>query len=87
MSTSSVVHEALDQDSSLEPALVPDQLVAERAVQIDDHELLVTLEGCIGGPDRRGGVCSPRQAEVNDEWDLDAPLAADEDGDGKRVSC
>ena len=42
-------------------------------MQLDDHELLVTLEGGIDGPDRRGGVHSPRQAEVDDGWDLDAP--------------
>ena len=44
--------EDLEQDPSLDPALVADELeLEELGAQLDDPELLVTLEGGIDDPD------------------------------------
>ena len=73
--------EAIEQDPSLDPSLVVDEReLEELGAQLDDPELLVTLEGGIDDPD---GIDTPRlwrDPELDDGWDLSAPLAVDEDG-------
>ena len=77
--TDPIFREALEQDPSLEPALVADELeLRELGAQLDDPELLVTLEGGIDDPDGIDGV-PLRKADTDEGWDLDAPLAADEE--------
>jgi hypothetical protein len=74
--------EDLEQDPSLDPALVADELeLEELGAQLDDPELLVTLEGGIDDPD---GADRPpaRHREGEEGWDLGAPLVAGGDGDG-----
>ncbi len=78
--------EELEQDPSLDPALVADELeLEELGAQLDDPELLVTLEGGIDDPDgvdRRPPVVHRREGDEG--WDLGAPLVADEDeGEGE----
>jgi hypothetical protein len=72
--------EDLEQDPSLDPALVADELeLEELGAQLDDPELLVTLEGGIDDPD---GVDRPSVAhhhEGDEGWDLSTPLVAHED--------
>ena len=72
--------EAIEQDPSLDPSLVADEReLEELGAQLDDPELLVTLEGGIDDPD---GIDTPRprrDPELDDGWDLNAPLAVDED--------
>ena len=74
--------EDLEQDPSLDPSLVADELeLEELGAHLDDPELLVTLEGGIDDPD---GVDRPPIAhhhEGDEGWDLSAPLVADEDED------
>ncbi len=71
--------EDLEQDPSLDPALVADELeLEELGAQLDDPELLVTLEGGMDDPD---GVdrSSVRVHRDGDEgWELSAPLVADQ---------
>jgi len=73
--------EALEQDPSLDPALVADELeLEELGAQLDDPELLVTLEGGMDDPD--GADLPPtRHPDGEEGWDLGAPLAAHGDGD------
>ena len=75
--------EDLEQDPSLDPSLVADELeLEELGAQLDDPELLVTLEGGIDDPD---GIDTPRprrHPEVDEGWDLNAPLVADEVDEG-----
>ncbi len=72
--------EAIEQDPSIDPALVADELeLEELGAQLDDPELLVTLEGGIDDPD---GIDTPGprpDPEADEGWDLSAPLAADEE--------
>ncbi len=73
--------EDLERDPSLDPGLVADELeLRELGAQLDDPELLVTLEGGMDDPD---GVDRPgsqeRQADPDQGWDLDAPLVAGEE--------
>ncbi len=74
--------EDLEQDPSLDPSLVADELeLEELGANLDDPELLVTLEGGIDDPD---GVDRPPMAhhhEGGEGWDLSAPLVSDEDED------
>ena len=74
--------EDLEQDPSLDPALVADELeLEELGATLDDPELLVTLEGGIDDPD---GVDRPplaQHSEGDEGWDLSAPLVAAEDED------
>ena len=72
--------EAIEQDPSLDPTLVADEVeLRELGAQLDDPELLVTLEGGIDDPD---GIDTPGprpHPEADEGWDLSAPLAADEE--------
>jgi hypothetical protein len=74
--------EDLEQDPSLDPSLVADELeLEELGANFDDPELLVTLEGGIDDPD---GVDRPPEVhhhEGGEGWDLSAPLVSDEDED------
>jgi hypothetical protein len=82
--TDPVFREALEQDPSLEPALVADDLeLRELGAQLDDPELLVTLEGGMDDPDGIDDAGPRRQAEDEAGWDLDASLSADEGDDGE----
>lgn len=47
--------------------------------QLDDPELLLTLEGGMDDPDGIDGVRPLRRDEIDEGWDLDDPLSADED--------
>ncbi len=77
--TDPVFREALEQDPSLNPTLLVDETeLRELGAQLDDPELLVTLEGGIDDPDGIDGV--PRRMAGTDQgWDLDAPLADDDE--------
>jgi hypothetical protein len=68
--------EDLEQDPSLEPALVADELeLQELGAQLDDPELLVNVQGGMDDPD--GLDEPPSRPRAGDEgWALDAPLAA-----------
>ena len=73
--TGRTFREELEQDPSLDPSLVADELeLEELGAQLDDPELLVTLEGGMDDPD---GVDEPprRPHEGDEGWELDAPLA------------
>ncbi len=77
--------EDLEQDPSLDPALVADELeLEELGAQLDDPELLVTLEGGIDDPD---GVERPptRPRDQDQGWELSAPLVAGEQEDEDRT--
>jgi hypothetical protein len=75
--------EDLEQDPSLDPALVADEReLEELGAQLDDPELLVTLEGGMDDPD---GIDLPRPAGDRDGdkgWDLSTPLVAGEENGG-----
>jgi hypothetical protein len=75
--------ENLEQDPSLDPALVADEReLQELGAQLDDPELLVTLDGGMDDPD---GIDLRRPVgdrDGDEGWDLSAPLVAvEEDGD------
>ncbi len=76
--------EQLEGDPSLDPSLVADELeLEELGAQLDDPELLVTLQGGMDDPDgadRAGGL---RLHEGDEGWDLSAPLAHDDDAEGE----
>jgi hypothetical protein len=73
--------EELEQDPSLDPALLADELeLRELGAQLDDPELLVTLEGGMDDPDGIGGAAPPRPREGQEGWDLGAPLVGGPDG-------
>ena len=68
--------EQLEQDPSLDPALVADETELEELdAQLDDPELMVTLQGGMDDPDGLGEA--PHRPHSSDEgWDLNAPLAS-----------
>ncbi len=72
--------EQLELDPSLDPALVADELeLEELGAQLDNPELLVTLEGGMDDPDGIGSpVLRPRDGEEG--WDLSAPLVRGPEG-------
>ena len=76
--------EDLEQDPSLDPALVADEVeLEELGAQLDDPELLVTLEGGMDDPDGIDRPTSPgRHAEPDAGWDLAAPLVPGEEAGG-----
>ena len=78
--------EDLEQDPSLDPALVADELeLEELGARLDDPELLVILEGGIDDPD---GTDRPpaRPREGEEGWDLSAPLIVRGDGDADALA-
>ena len=69
--------EDLELDPSLEPSLVADELeLEELGAQLDDPELLVTLEGGMDDPDGIDVPVPRHRHEEEEGWQLDAPLAA-----------
>ena len=78
--------EDLGLDPALDPALVADELeLEELGSQLDDPELIVTLEGGIDDPDGVDPSARPPRHEGAEGWNLSAPLVAgdaeDEDED------
>ena len=76
--------EDVEQDPSLNPTLQVDERELEEAgAEFDDPERIVTLQGGIDDPD--GLEVPPVRAgggpEAEDGWDLDAPLADEDDPD------
>ena len=66
--------EQLELDPSLDPSLVADELeLEELGAQLDDPELMVSLQGGMDDPD---GIGSPaeRSSGADEGWDLGAPL-------------
>ncbi len=77
---SGTFHEDLEIDPSLDPSLVADELeLEELGSQLDDPELIVTLEGGIDDPDGIDRSARIPRDEGGEGWDLNAPLGA---GDG-----
>ncbi len=78
--------EDLELDPALDPALVADEVeLEELGSQLDDPELIVTLEGGMDDPDGVDPSSRPHRHEGAEGWNLSAPLvtgdAADEDDD------
>ena len=73
--------EDLEQDPSLDPAMIADEVeIEELGAQLDDPERLVTLQGGIDDPDGLDNPPRhPRSGDVG--WDLDAPLVAGKEED------
>jgi hypothetical protein len=73
--------EEVEGDPSLEPALqVDERELEEIGAELDDPEDLVTLDGGIDDPDGLGEPTERNRAQRQDPdgWDLDAPVAEDE---------
>jgi len=75
--------EEVEQDPSLDPTLqLDDRELEEAGVKLDEPENLVTLEGGIDDPDGLDEPSRFRSKSEDDEgWDLDEPLALDEEDD------
>ena len=91
--------EALDEDSRIDPDLIEDvgadpsldrvlrvdeRELEEAGAELDDPEVLVTLEGGMDDPDGLGEPSSRVRSrrEDNEGWDLDAPVTTgDEEAD------
>jgi hypothetical protein len=78
--------EAIENDPSLDPTLQVDERELEEAgAELDDPEMMVTLEGGIDDPDGLGSPSSSSRSRHGDEdgWDLDAPrVRSDESAEG-----
>ncbi|MGO9855183.1 MAG: hypothetical protein ACLPYY_09100 [Acidimicrobiales bacterium] len=69
--------EDLELDPALDPALVADELeLEELGSQLDDPELIVTLEGGMDDPDGVDPSARPHRQEGAEGWNLSAPLVA-----------
>jgi hypothetical protein len=81
--------EDLELDPSLDPSLVADELeLEELGSQLDDPELIVTLEGGMDDPDGIDRSGRPPRLEGVEGWDLGAPLVAgDADDEGEPESA
>jgi hypothetical protein len=69
--------EELGVDPSLDPTLQVDELeLTEAGAELDDPEVLVTLDGGMDDPDGLGGPPSRGRPRRDDDggWDLDAPV-------------
>jgi len=80
--------ERVEGDPSLDGALqVDDRELEEAGTEFDDPEDLVTLEGGIDDPDGLGEPTDRARSrrEDNEGWDLDAPVAADDDADAGSI--
>jgi len=90
--------EALDEDSRIDSDLLDDvgedpsldrtlqvdeRELEEAGAELDDPEVLVTLEGGMDDPDGLGEPSSRARSrrEDNEGWDLDAPVATDNASD------
>ncbi len=77
--------EEVEQDPSLDRTLqVDEREIEEAGAEFDDPEDLVTLEGGMDDPDGLGGPTTRARSRREDSegWDLDAPVARDDDADG-----
>jgi hypothetical protein len=73
--------EVLEQDPSLDPALVADEVELEEiGAQLDDPQLQATLQGGMDDPDGIGTTMARPRAE-DEGWNLDAALTEGDDGD------
>ncbi len=75
--------ENVEDDPSMDPRLqVDDRELEELGATLDDPEDLVTLDGGIDDPDGQDQP-SPRvhQQHQDDGWDLDAPIATEDEAD------
>ena len=76
--------EEIEQDPSLDPSLQVDERELEEAgAELDDPEVLVSLEGGIDDPD---GLGRPTRrvggrGDAEPGWELDAPLTHDKGSD------
>ena len=67
--------ELLEVDPSVDPTLVADELeLEELGAQLDDPELMATLEGGIDDPDGIDGFRVTQLQRSDEGWDLGAPL-------------
>jgi len=74
--------EEVELDPSIDPTFVADELeLEELGAQLDDPELIVTLEGGMDDPDGMDLRRPPRRREGDEGWDLGASLVANEDRD------
>jgi hypothetical protein len=74
--------EEIELDPSLDPALqVDERELEEVGAEFDDPEALVILDGGIDDPDGLGEPAPRTLARLagTDGWDLDAPLAKDDE--------
>lgn len=76
----------VENDPSIDPARQVDQRELEEAgAELDDPEVMVTLEGGSDDPDGVDGASNPASAAREHEeegWDLDAPVARGSELDG-----
>jgi hypothetical protein len=80
--------ESVEQDPALDRTLQVDERELEEAgAEFDDPEDLVTLEGGIDDPDGLGEPTSRTRSRREDDegWDLDAPVAVDDEADGDSI--
>jgi hypothetical protein len=76
--------EEVEQDPSLDPTLLADERERQEAgTELDDPEVLAVLDGGIDDPDGTGEPARGGRGDGEDEagWDLDAPLARDDESD------
>ncbi len=75
--------ESVELDPSLDPTLQTDEREMEEAgVELDDPEVMATLDGGIDDPDGVGAPAGRDGAADEEGWDLDAPITAgDADSD------
>ena len=74
--------EEVEQDPSLDPSLqLDDRELEEAGVRLDDPESLASLDGGMDDPDGIDDASKTSRAAGEDEdgWDLDAPLADDDE--------
>ncbi|HEY5250233.1 MAG TPA: hypothetical protein VIJ09_01130 [Acidimicrobiales bacterium] len=74
--------EDVEQDPTLDPTLLADERERQEAgTKLDDPETLAVLDGGIDDPDGTGAPAGAGRSRNEDEagWDLDAPLARDDD--------
>ena len=74
--------EAVELDPSLDPTLqVDERELQELGAELDDPEVLATLDGGIDDPDGSGGPAAVNPGD-DEGWDLDAPITpGDADAD------
>jgi hypothetical protein len=73
--------ESVELDPSLDPTLLVDERELEEAgADFDDPERMVVPDGDIDDPDALG---PPGDADDEDGWELDAPLAGDDEDEAE----
>jgi hypothetical protein len=77
--------EDVEEDPSLDPTLLIDEAELEEiGVDLDDPELLATLDGGMDDPDGSGEPTKHvgDRDDASQGWELDAPLAREGSSDG-----